>query len=137
MGVQNRPALTGKLTRKFLRVKVSRFDKADSALNGMIKLPTGQKIDLKNGVPSAFSPKDVHRLLGDHGRHEIQALVTECIQNLARWRQLVNLCNASTEIDADFNIEIRFNHRLWQHRLAILDLISAGQDGVQWEARKK
>ena len=137
MTIHPRPQLAGKLTHKFLKARSSRSAQIDPVIGTIMGLPPGHKIDLKQGAPSAFSQRDVHRLLGDHGRHEIHALVAECIQNLTRWRQLVNLCNASAEMDADFNIEIRANYRLWKHRLAILELISGGQDGVQWEARKK
>ena len=113
-----------------------------------------------NSKPIPFSNSDIHRLLGDMGRTELQHLVSETIESISHWRQALrriekselkatnrwdwdandskfekNVQNYSLTVAQTLELEVRAQYRVWKHRLEVLELIASGQSSVHWEIR--
>lgn len=110
-------------------------------------LPPIDDVDLKEAHPPLLTPKDVTRLLKDLGRQELHTLVSDCVEHASHWHQLRRhvekqetsykkvtdeLPKASAEqLRA---IEVRYLHRMWLHRLRLLELIADAQSSIQHES---
>ncbi len=106
------------------------------------------------GAPAPLLRADIARLLNDIGRHELHALVSECIEHCSHWRQISRTLERHAEtsalganrhqenegttaftnaINTEALIESRKNFSLWHHRLTMLEWIAAAQSSMQWE----
>lgn len=110
---------------------------------------------LQEGKPAELCSIKIRALLLDTPRHEIHALVSEAIEHLSHWKQLLHalesylarkgslelyLENSAFE-DEDlepneqhnFALDVRANFQLWKHRLAVLELIADAQHCIGHE----
>jgi hypothetical protein len=107
--------------------------------------------ELRKTEPTAFKPKDIHRLLADQGRQEVHALVSDAVDHLGQLRQLERsllrftsdqetkrqLLGNDTHEDRgtssldNLRVEVMRLQRLWKMRLEILEMIAMAQNSLR------
>jgi len=108
-------------------------------------------LQIKSETPNAFSSADIRRLLGDHGRNEINSQISRCVDFSSKWIGIlkviercfpdkyflnaeylsnnsdVSLNNATMEESVEIYLLIKKLIGLWKHNLAMLEMTAQAQ----------
>ncbi|KAB8033778.1 hypothetical protein [Fluviispira multicolorata] len=105
-------------------------------------------------TPKSMRSSDIHYLLCDHGRNEINTFVSECVDSISKWTGIIktmercflkeNILQTDLFFEEKFSDENIYKHKeleiflstkslvlLWRHRLAIIEMIVEAQGSLR------
>jgi hypothetical protein len=106
---------------------------------------------LETESPTPFTPVDIRRLLGDHGRHEINSTISLCIELTTKWKGVLKVLErcfpehafmsssflkhhwqeedsqSLLEQEIQIYLWIKKNLWIWKHNLHILQMTAQAQ----------